>query len=251
MNKIIILPAIFIALLLAGCSFLGAKEAQIDMRDGQAETKDNLEENAGEADLSLENLPVEEPEAEKETLDAPVADKSSAPVAPRPSVPENSSQEPKPASKDFAIKERMVSWGYEKIANRKIDTIVVHSSYNSLGGDIYDVEKIIEIYKSYGVSPHYIITREGKIYRLVDDKNIAYHAGESKVPDGRTNVNNFSIGIEMVNSKTEGPSGAQYEALKRLIKEIKSDYDIKYTLGHSDISPGRKDDPWKFNWDKI
>jgi hypothetical protein len=146
---------------------------------------------------------------------------------------------------------RLVSWGYEKAKSREIDTIIIHSTYNATGGDEFDFEKIIGIYKSYGVAPHYIISREAKIYQLVSDENIAYHAGESRMPDGRTGVNNFSIGIEIINSKTQGPTDGQYEALKKLIKSLKSKYQIKYLLGHADIASGRKDDPWKFDWGRI
>jgi hypothetical protein len=149
------------------------------------------------------------------------------------------------------ITNKFVSWGYEKAAARKIDTIIIHSTYNALGGDQFSLSKILDIYKSYGVASHYIIDRGGKIYRLVADENIAYHAGESKMPDGRTGVNNFSIGIELINTKENEFTDEQYEALSKLIKDIKSRYNIKYVLGHNQIAPGRKDDPWNFDWGKI
>lgn len=155
-----------------------------------------------------------------------------------------------PADK-ISIISKLVSWGYEKSSGRKINTIIIHSTYNALGGDPFSLEKILDIYKSYGVAPHYIIDRSGKIYRLVADENIAYHAGESKMPDGRAGVNNFSIGIELINTKTSEYTTAQYEALKKLIAQLKSEYLIKYVLGHNQIAPGRKDDPWNFDWDKI
>jgi hypothetical protein len=155
-----------------------------------------------------------------------------------------------PADK-LGIIDRLVSWGYEKASGRKIDTIIIHSTYNSLGGDQFSLEKILSIYKSYGVAPHYIIDRDGKIYCLVADENIAYHAGKSQMPDGRTDANNFSIGIELVNSKTEKPTDDQYAALKKLISQLKSEYKIKYILGHNQIAPIRKDDPWNFDWRKV
>ncbi len=160
-------------------------------------------------------------------------------------------EEEKEAEPDFKINDRLASWGYEKASGRKIDTIILHSTYNATGGDEFDLDKIIGIYKSYGVAPHYIVARDAKVYRTVEDKNIAYHAGESKMPDGRTGVNNFSIGIEIINSKTSGPTSAQYNSLKKLLSYIKGNHSIKYTLGHSDIAPGRKDDPWKFEWGKV
>lgn len=149
------------------------------------------------------------------------------------------------------IIDKLVSWGYQKSSGRSIDTIIIHSSYNALGGDQYSVEELIGEYKEYGVSPHYLIDRKGAIYRLVEDKNIAYHAGESKTPDGRIGVNNFSIGIEMMNTKTDKCTSEQYSSLKYLLAYLKGKYEIKYVLGHDGIAKGRKSDPWNFDWNKI
>lgn len=157
----------------------------------------------------------------------------------------------KEVAKASGVIQKNVSWGYQSASGRKIDTVIIHSSYNALGGDEYDVDKLIAEYKEYGVAPHYLIDRQGNVYQLVQDKNIAYHAGTSSVPDGRTNVNNFSLGIEMMNTKTDEYSAAQYGVLNKLISNIKTKYKIKYVLGHNQIAPGRKDDPWNFKWDKL
>jgi len=149
------------------------------------------------------------------------------------------------------IIQKPVSWGYTSSKNRTIDTIIIHSSYNALGGNKYDLDKLIAEYKEYGVSPHYLVDRDGKIYQLVKNSNIAYHAGESKMPDGRSNVNNFSIGIELMNTEDEKFTDEQYDSAKYLISYIKEDYKIKYVLGHNQIASGRKSDPWNFSWSKI
>jgi hypothetical protein len=154
-------------------------------------------------------------------------------------------------SKSGSIISKPVSWGYQKMSERKIDTLIIHSSYNALGGDPYSVDKLIGEYKIYKVAPHYLIDREGKVYRLVEEKNIAYHAGVSQVPDGRTDVNGFSIGIELINNEKDKYTSAQYAALKKLIGSLKARYEIKYVLGHNQISEGRKTDPWNFEWNKI
>lgn len=166
---------------------------------------------------------------------------------------ESANENKKPESANTSkITNKLVSWGYQKADSRKIDTIIIHSTYNITSGDPFDLDAIIyKEYKPISVSPHYIIDRNGKIYRLVEDKNIAYHAGDSKMPDGRTGVNNFSIGIELVNSKDSKPASEQYDSLKYLIGYLKGKYSIKYTLGHKDIATGRKDDPWNFDWGKI
>jgi N-acetyl-anhydromuramyl-L-alanine amidase AmpD len=150
-----------------------------------------------------------------------------------------------------SITERILNWGYSIPSTpRTIDTIIIHSSYNAIGGDVHNMEKVIEEYKMYEVAPHYLIARDGTTYRLVLDKNIAYHAGTSKMPDGRTNVNNFSIGIELIYTKTESPNKEQYQALSQLVKYLRQQYNIplENILGHNQIALERKDDPWNFDW---
>jgi len=134
---------------------------------------------------------------------------------------------------------------------REIDTVVIHSTYNATGGDPFSVAKIIDIYKSYSVAPHYLVARDGTVYRLVEEKNIAYHAGDSKMPDGRKNVNDFSIGIEIIGKDDGTPSDEQYASLEKLLTDIKARNDIKHIVGHSAIARGRKNDTWGFDWKKI
>lgn len=149
------------------------------------------------------------------------------------------------------IKTNLVSWGYEKASNRKIDTIIVHSVYDALGDDPFDLEGVLKEFKDYEVSSHYIIDRRGNIYQLVKEENIAYHAGASWVPDGRTGANKFSLGIELINDEDHEPTKSQYKSLKNLIEAMKNRYKIKYVLGHSDVASSRKTDPWNFDWNKI
>ena len=152
--------------------------------------------------------------------------------------------------KNFAIKSALVSFGHESASGRKIDTVVLHSSYNP-NGDPYSVNAVRGIWQSYGVAPHYMVARDGTVYQLVADKDIAYHAGESTMKDGRKNVNDFSIGVEILNTKDDEYTKAQYQAVKDLIAYLKGKHSIKYVVGHDDIAPGRKTDPWNFNWSKL
>lgn len=104
------------------------------------------------------------------------------------------------------------------------------------------------------VSAHYLIDELGMIFGLVDESNIAWHAGKSEW-DNRQNVNNFSIGIELVNpndGKTEYPF-AQLNACADLVAPICKDHNIpiKAVVGHVDIAPGRKNDPLGFPWDQF
>lgn len=157
----------------------------------------------------------------------------------------------KPISASLSIENHLVGWGFTQSGSRIIDTIVIHSSYDAFSGDPYSLEGLIKEYQQYGVAPHYLIDRQGIIYRLVEERNAAYHAGVSQTPDGRKNVNEFSLGIEIMNTKKDSPTEEQYAALKSLIDFLRENYKIEYILGHNQISPGRKDDPWNFDWKKI
>jgi N-acetylmuramoyl-L-alanine amidase len=154
-------------------------------------------------------------------------------------------------SKSISIfdKTYMFKRGFERVyGERKIDALIIHSSFcvNSLNP--FDLYCVLAEYKRHGVAAHYLIDREGSIHRLVNEDNIAFHAGFGKMPDGYNAINTRSMGIEIINSESEGPNDVQYAALARLVKDIKSRHRIKYIKGHNQIAPGRKSDPWKFNW---
>jgi N-acetyl-anhydromuramyl-L-alanine amidase AmpD len=153
-------------------------------------------------------------------------------------------------SKDsLNIINKKVSFGFAPNSNRTVNAVIVHSTFNNSGGDKYDIDLVLKQFSTYGVSAHYVIGRDGKIYQLVDEKDNSYHAGKSSLPDGTTNVNSCSIGIELMTSYTESPTEQQLAALLILINQIKKRHPIKYVLRHSDIAPVRKTDPWNMNWD--
>ncbi len=240
-NKLLLYLLIFILPLAAVLFFLfqnklfGDKKISYSvLENGGLENKEN--ENANNTTAASEsNNSV--PESQEAVVDNPEIQKEENIIS------DSSKNNSGLSSK---IINKLVSWGYQNASGRKIDTIIIHSSYNALGGDPYSLDKLLAEYRQYGVAPHYLIGREGKIYKLVEEKNIAYHAGESATPDGRTNVNNFSIGIEMMNKEDGKFTDSQYDSLNDLLRYLRSKYKIKYTLGHNQISPGRKSDPWNF-----
>jgi hypothetical protein len=203
------------------------------------ETKDLVEQKAAET--------VEQGAGSKEQ-----ATINSHPASTPPSVESDSGrQKTENQDNEISVKDRLVSFGYTESSGRKIDTVVLHSSYNNQGGDRYSVEKVIDIWKSYEVAPHYMIDRKGNILRLVEDEDIAYHAGNSKMPDGRKNVNDFSLGVEILNAEDDQYTTAQYESVNELVAYLKKKHGVKYVVGHDDIAPSRKTDPWNFDWKKL
>ena len=107
------------------------------------------------------------------------------------------------------------------------------------------------------VSSHFVINQKGKIYRLVKDNQIAWHAGKSCWGKYKK-LNKNSIGIELVNKGHKfGYTNFKKKQLSSLIKICKKlirKYKIKKQniVGHSDIAPLRKIDPGeKFPWKEL
>jgi len=158
----------------------------------------------------------------------------------------------KSVAKPLLIIDKPAKVGFETNASRYVDTIVVHTAYNvEFAGDPYGIDEVMAVFEKYKVSPHYIIDRKGLVYRTVDESLVAKHAGKSKMADGREGANLFSIGVELINSKTDYPTDAQYVALSALINDIKSRFAIQYIVGHKEIAPERKSDPWNFDFGRL
>ena len=107
------------------------------------------------------------------------------------------------------------------------------------------------------VSSHFLINQNGKVYRFVQDDQIAWHAGKSCWGEYK-NLNKNSIGIELVNKGHQfGYTNFKKNQLLSLIKICKilvKKYKIKKRniIGHSDIAPLRKIDPGeKFPWKQL
>ncbi|WP_251619740.1 N-acetylmuramoyl-L-alanine amidase [Odoribacter lunatus] len=123
-------------------------------------------------------------------------------------------------------------------------------------------------------SAHIVIARDGGIIQLLPFNTIAWHAGKSEY-EGRTNLNRYSIGIEMDNAGqlhrrgdrfyswfkreympdevyTHCENGqatywhnytlAQIQSVFAVCKLLLLNYPIQHIVGHSDIS-SRKIDP--------
>jgi N-acetylmuramoyl-L-alanine amidase len=128
-------------------------------------------------------------------------------------------------------------------------------------------QRSIEVLTKGTVSSHYLVTEPEdaeppKIYQLVPDERRAFHAGVSSWK-GASGLNASSIGIEIVNlGYTDAPGGriwydypvAQMDLVIALVKKIVKEHGIRpdRILGHSDIAPGRKNDPGpKFPWKRF
>lgn len=153
---------------------------------------------------------------------------------------------------DSFIVRKHVTFGFKTSEpKRVVKALILHSTFNASfpntqQPDTFSVEGVLKQFQQYGVAAHYLIGRDGVVYELVEPNNVAFHAGKSQLPDGTTAVNSCSIGIEIMCTYTVGPNEAQYASLRKLIDQLDGQYKFKYILGHFDIAPGRKTDPWHF-----
>lgn len=138
---------------------------------------------------------------------------------------------------------------YRKVnSKRKITCVIIHATATS--GIESPKEWLCD--PASQVSAHFLLDVDGSIYQLVDDNDIAWHAGVSEWK-GQENVNNFSIGIELVNSN-DGKMTYPEEQLKSLVCLVAEICEVNNitasdVIGHKDIAPGRKTDPANFPWD--
>lgn len=98
------------------------------------------------------------------------------------------------------------------------------------------------------VSAHFLLRRHGELLQFVGCDQRAWHAGPSRLLE-RERCNDFSLGIELEGSSRRPFSRTQYRRLAALIESLKRRYPLRFIAGHSDIAPGRKDDPGPlFDW---
>lgn len=147
-----------------------------------------------------------------------------------------------------------------KSFDSRIRFLVLH--YTAL-----DFETSLKVLTQQRVSAHYLVpqtplNKKNTLFLLVSEHARAWHAGVSSW-QGRNNLNDTSIGIEIVNSGyKDEPEGRlwfpftpyQIQMIKELAKDIIDRYEIHPTaiVGHSDIAPGRKQDPGiLFPWKQL
>ena len=101
------------------------------------------------------------------------------------------------------------------------------------------------------VSAHFLIRRRGELLQFVGCDSRAWHAGVSEF-QGRSACNDFSIGVELEGSGDVPFTQPQYRRLAQLATLLAQRYPLRWAAGHSDVAPGRKQDPGPFfDWDRF
>ena len=139
---------------------------------------------------------------------------------------------------------------YYDIRRRPVALIVLHSmSFKTLqeSWDAFEADK---------VSSHYLIDRDGTVYRLVSEDKRAYHAGISNwrrmINGPKPSLNDCSIGIEFQRLPLPHAQITQKQVKSgiELCTQLMHKYKLKANrvVGHADVAPNRKDDPVNFPW---
>jgi N-acetylmuramoyl-L-alanine amidase len=142
-----------------------------------------------------------------------------------------------------------------------IDTVVIHATAG------YATQHAVDTWKQRKASAHWIVPDEDEpqhghfVWAAVAEAKAAFHVGDvaygPHIGEG-PNVNNRSLGIEIVNTQDvqnyQDPySEWQVEATARIIAYAWSKYPrLRHVISHAKLDPGRRADPGaNFPWQRL
>lgn len=119
----------------------------------------------------------------------------------------------------------------ERPPRTRTDYIILHTTEGAARGSLRKVRKNGEA--------HYFVDTDGHVYRVISKERVAFHAGRS-MWRGKTNLDNSSLGIEVVGYHNKTITNAQYRSLRELLRQLQSIYNIpdERVLTHSMIAYG-------------
>ncbi len=137
----------------------------------------------------------------------------------------------------------------------KPELIVVHCTDGAFPGDL----NWLKGGGTSQVSSHYLVAPSGEVYQLVQDEDVAWHAGVVVEPSARllkpgVNPNLYTIGIETSLRPNARMTEAQECALKELVKLVAERHGIPldrdHVIGHKEIR-ATKSCPGTISVDKL
>jgi len=151
------------------------------------------------------------------------------------------------------FRERLSPNQDDRPAGSAIDILILH--YTGMRTAREAIDRLRD--PAAHVSSHYVVDEDGAVFRLVPEERRAFHAGISYWR-GSTELNNRSIGIEIVNPGHEWGYREfpvlQVAAACDLCLSILARHPIpaRNVVGHSDVAPDRKQDPGElFDWEQL
>ena len=149
-------------------------------------------------------------------------------------------------------------------ADAAVDLVVLHAI--SLPPGVFGGDQIAQLFtnrldwsahpyfetiRGLQVSAHFLVRRDGRVLQFVSTDRRAWHAGASSWR-GRSNCNDYSIGIELEGLEGGQFEPAQYSALVPLLQALARRHPLQAVTGHEHVAPGRKQDPGPgFDWQAL
>ncbi|UCH84523.1 MAG: N-acetylmuramoyl-L-alanine amidase [Candidatus Latescibacterota bacterium] len=132
---------------------------------------------------------------------------------------------------------------FKKVKRKSTRFIIVHTSEGGVNSTLRVVSRGKQIrrsYRTYGGHAHYVVSRSGRVYRTLDKRYIADHAGRS-MWNGQTDISKISIGIELVGYHYGDITDKQYRSVGLLIDILQRIYDLddSAVLTHSQVAYGK------------
>ena len=155
---------------------------------------------------------------------------------------------------------------FAKRARKSTRHIIVHSTEGSLPSSLRTLSRgkvRRRRYVSRGGHAHYLIAKNGTVYRIVDPRFRANHAGVS-MWNGLKGLSDHSLGIELEGYHNVPFTDRQYRSLKELLRILQKRFRVKdrdvlehYRVAYSKPNRfhkkrlrGRKKDPGADNFDR-
>jgi len=132
---------------------------------------------------------------------------------------------------------------FKKQKRKSTQFIIIHTSEAGLTSTLRTLSqgKVVKgKYRTVGGHAHYAIARNGLVYRLLNHKYRADHAGLS-MWNGVEDISSHSLAIELVGYHYGKITDEQYRSLGQLVETLRRVYRIpaKNVLTHSQVSYGK------------
>jgi hypothetical protein len=128
-------------------------------------------------------------------------------------------------------KDHYSPWNKKRAPRGETRYILLHTTEGPGKGSLEKLHR-------YGEA-HYMVDTDGVVYRLIDRRRVAMHAGRS-MWEGLTGLDDYAIGIEVVGYHNRDITRAQISALRELLDHLKGLYKIpdQRIIPHSMVAYG-------------
>jgi len=129
------------------------------------------------------------------------------------------------------ISSKISPWNQERPQRSATYYIILHTTEGPEAGSLRKIYSNGEA--------HYFIDTAGRVTRIIQEQRLALHAGRS-MWDGRQNIDNYSIGIEVAGYYNKDITKAQAQSLKELLEVLQNSYKVpdEKVLSHSMVAYG-------------